>query len=129
MQYISTRGGEERVSSAQAIKQGIAADGGLFVPETLPEFTGQELRSMMDMTYPQRAAAILGKFLCDYTEQELTAYCEKAYSDKRFTSAKSPAPVVQLNDQISVLELYHGPDIRLQRHGASAHAVASRRSA
>lgn len=109
MQYISTRGGEERVSSAQAIKQGIAADGGLFVPETLPEFTGQELRSMMDMTYPQRAAAILGKFLCDYTEQELTAYCEKAYSDKRFTSANSPAPVVQLNDQISVLELYHGP--------------------
>ena len=109
MMYISTRGGDERVSSAQAIAQGIAKNGGLFVPEELPEITEQELTALMDMNYPRRAARVLSKFLTDYTEQELLGYAEKAYSGERFTGAGGAAPVHELDGRISVLELFHGP--------------------
>ena len=109
MYYISTRGNGGKVTSAQAIKQGIAADGGLFVPEKLPVFSEPELRKMLGMNYSERAVHILGKFLCDYSEEELSGYCEKAYSEENFRSGGTPAPVINLNDRISVLELYHGP--------------------
>ena len=59
MEYISTRGGDYRYSAAQAIKQGIAPDGGLFVPARIPRLTEQEINSLIDMDYPQRAALVL----------------------------------------------------------------------
>ena len=58
MKFISTRGGE-CVTGAQAIARGIAADGGLFVPETFPEVTRAELSEMLSMSYAERAAAVL----------------------------------------------------------------------
>ena len=64
---------------------------------------------MLGMSYSERAVHILGKFLCDYSEEELSGYCEKAYSEENFRSGGTPAPVINLNDRISVLELYHGP--------------------
>ena len=109
MYYISTRGNGGKVTSAQAIKQGIAADGGLFVPGNTSGLSEPELREMLGMSYSERAVHILGKFLCDYSEEELSGYCEKAYSEENFRSGGTPAPVINLNDRISVLELYHGP--------------------
>ena len=75
MMYISTRGGDERVSSAQAIAQGMAKNGGLFVPEELPEISEAEITKLIGMSYPERAAYVLSKFLTDYTEQELLDMC------------------------------------------------------
>ena len=66
MDYISTRGGAERFSAAQAIRQGIAPDGGLLVPE-IPELSLDEIAAMAPLTYTERAVRILSLFLTDYT--------------------------------------------------------------
>ena len=68
MQYQSTRNKKLSVSSAQAIKQGLSVEGGLFVPETIPTISISEIEQMSDMTYNQRAYKVLSKFLTDYTE-------------------------------------------------------------
>ena len=75
MKYYSTRGMEKGVSSAQAIKQGLAEDGGLFLPESIPTLTKEEIDMLCKTDYPHRAAYILGKYLTDYTEEELLSDC------------------------------------------------------
>ena len=71
MQYQSTRNKSLSVSSAQAIKAGLSQEGGLFVPESLPTVSISEIEAMSQMTYNERAYAILSKFLTDYTKEEL----------------------------------------------------------
>ena len=81
MNYTSTRGKSgEVLSAAQIIKQGLALDGGLFVPESIPALTENEVQALCKMSYPERAATVLSKYLSDYTYEELLADCEKAYS-------------------------------------------------
>ena len=108
MKFQSTR---EQVSShlsaAQVIKQGLASDGGLFVPESIPTLTEEEIRTLCTADYPTRAAKILGKFLTDYTEEELLADCRAAYAPTSFVGGA--APLVALDDTIHSLELWHGP--------------------
>ncbi len=103
MQYISTRGGLERKSSAQIIKQGLASDGGLFVPETIPSLTKDELDKLIGMSYAERAAHILSKFLTDYSYEELLSAAEESYSSLRFN--ENAAPVYSLDEKNKVLEL------------------------
>ena len=105
MKFISTRGGEW-VTGAQAIARGIAADGGLFVPETFPEVTRAELSEMLSMSYAERAAAVLHKFLDEYDYEGLKAACEEAYS--RFEDGDA-APLVKIDAGLYMLELFHGP--------------------
>ena len=71
MNYISTRGHFEGVSSAYAIKKGLAPDGGLYMPDELPKFTHEDFESICKMDYAERAAFILGRYLTDYTHEEL----------------------------------------------------------
>ncbi len=108
MKFQSTR---EQVSShlsaAQVIKQGLASDGGLFVPESIPTLTEEEIRALCTADYPTRAAKILGKFLTDYTEEELLADCRAAYAPTSFVGGA--APLVALDDTLHSLELWHGP--------------------
>ena len=59
MQYISTRDSSLRYSAAQAIVQGLSRDGGLFLPETIPALTAEDLQSMVGMTYQQRAVKVM----------------------------------------------------------------------
>lgn len=105
MKFISTRGGE-KVSGANAIVQGLSANGGLFVPEKFPEVTETELNEMLDMNYPERAAKILKKYLEEYDEKGLLSACESAYA--KFEGG-DPAPLVRLDDGVYMLELFHGP--------------------
>ncbi len=106
MYFISTRGGE-KVTGAQAIVQGLAKNGGLYVPETFPRVTDEELTAMTEMSYPERAAFILGKYLADELGAEyLKEVCEKAYSS--FTG-NDPVPLVKIDGELYVLELFHGP--------------------
>ena len=108
MNYTSTRGKtKESVSSAYAIKTGLAADGGLFMPESIPALSGEELKKLMTLSYPERAARILSKFLTDYTYEELLADASAAYAEEKF--GESPAPVTKLDDDNYMLELWHGP--------------------
>jgi len=79
MKYISTRGYEQKFTAAEAIVKGIAPDGGLFVPESIPTIGRDEIEEMMNMQYYQISARVLSKFLEDFTEAELLEYTSKAY--------------------------------------------------
>ena len=106
MEFISTRGGE-KVTGAKAIVQGLASDGGLFVPVSFPQVSDEELSAMELMSYPERAAFVLGKYLADELGADyLKEICEKAYST--FTG-NDPAPLVKIDNGFYILELFHGP--------------------
>ncbi len=105
MYFISTRGGE-KVTGARAIVKGLSDNGGLFVPETFPAVTREELEEMLSMSYPERAAKVLHKYLDDYDEKGLLSACEAAYS--KF-EGNDPCPLVKIKDGIYILELFHGP--------------------
>ncbi len=108
MFYKSTRSNEKATAtSAQVIKQGLANDGGLFVPDSVPELSMQEITDLCKESYPVRAAKILSKFLTDYTYEELLADCSEAYAETSFVGGA--APLVNIHDQVECLELWHGP--------------------
>ncbi len=104
MLYQSTRSEQEKISSAQAIKQGIAADGGLFVPT---EAVKINLTDLINLTYPQRAALILGQYLSDYSASELAEITVASYQSN-FADPQI-APVKTLSNGANLLELWHGP--------------------
>ena len=106
MYFISTRGGE-KVTGAQAIVNGLAKDGGLYVPERFPMVSAEEMERMSEMNYAERAAFILGKYLGEELGEEyLKESCEKAYAT--FTG-KDPVPLVKIDGKLYILELFHGP--------------------
>ena len=106
MKYTSTRDNSVSISSAEAIVKGISPEGGLFVPVQFPKIDGKTIEDMIDMEYPQRAAFILNKYLDDFTYDELLSYAEAAYA--KFEDGDA-APVVALDDNFFILELWHGP--------------------
>lgn len=108
MFYKSTRNSSVRISSAEAIVQGISADGGLFVPSEIPSISMEEIEALGKMSYPERAAYVFAKYLTDFTEAELKYCTENAYSDKSFASAEI-TEISHLFDGTYVLELWHGP--------------------
>lgn len=108
MRYISTRGGDEKLSAAEAIKCGLAANGGLFVPEEMPKLSLSELAAWQKLDYRQRAADLLQRFLTDYSQAEIEACVNAAYSESKFSDAKI-APLHSIDAKRHVLELWHGP--------------------
>lgn len=108
MKFQSTRSNDKlKYSSAQVIKQGLADDGGLFVPEDIPEFTEEEIISFHSLSYPELAATVLSKFLTDYTYNELLEDAQNAYSKNNFES--DICPLRKVNNNTYSLELWHGP--------------------
>lgn len=117
MLFVSTRGQVGKVSSAHAIKEGLAGDGGLFVPQTFPYLSLETILGMNALSYEQCAAKVLGYFLTDYSADELAECTAAAYSSQKF--GPDPAPLHKVGDNTDVLELWHGPtmafkDIALQ---------------
>lgn len=111
MNYKSTRSTAASVSSAQAIAQGIADDGGLFVPESFPQFSHQNLIGLSRLTYMERAARILSAFLSDFSEEEIAECVHQAYGGGKFDQ-DIPAPLTRLQNGrvgMQILELWHGP--------------------
>ena len=123
MKYVSTRSKIAPINSAEAILQGLSADGGLFVPEKIPKVSIEEIGTLLEKTYEQRAAWLLGKFLTDYTEDELGECSELAYN--WFDDNRRVPVMVLIQDPknpvapVGSMELWHGPtaafkDIALQ---------------
>ena len=107
LNYISTRGGMEKLSSAEAILQGLSGNGGLFVPEEIPTVSEAFIEGLVPLTYEERAVRVLKEFLTDYGEDEIRGCVTRAYGGAKFDSERR-APTRLLQDR-SVLELWHGP--------------------
>jgi len=107
MNYNSTRDNTLKVSAAQAIATGIAPDGGLFVPETVPALSENDFNALKGMNYIERAVFVFKKFLTDFTAQEIE-YCAKGAYSGTFEN-DAPAPLYTLKNGTHILELWHGP--------------------
>lgn len=105
--YSSTRNPNEKVTASQAILKGLAGEGGLFVPDQIPEL-GVSLQDLAKMSYQETAYAVMSKFLTDFTEEELKNCIKNAYDSKFDT--EEIAPLVQA-DGAYYLELFHGSTI------------------
>ncbi len=105
---LSTRGAGA-VSPSEAILRGLAPDGGLYVPDAFPHFTEADILSLAPMEYRERAAFVLGRFLTDFTQDEIRAAVNDAYAD-RFDCAEI-APLVPAGQNTYALELFHGPTL------------------
>lgn len=108
MFYNSTRNSGVKVSSAEAITQGISTEGGLFVPEEIPALTLEEIKAVGEMKYADRAAFVFSKYLTDFTEAEIHYCTDNAYSAKNFET-ENIAEIAHLFDGTYMLELWHGP--------------------
>lgn len=108
MKYFSTRDtSKTKYEASVIIKQGLAGDGGLFVPESIPTVSLEEISHYASLSYAELAATILSKYLTDYTFEELLEDCSKAYSFESFGA--DPCPLKCLSSNTYSLELWHGP--------------------
>ena len=107
IRYVSTRNGREEVTASQAILQGLAEDGGLYVPVTIPKLE-KSMKELSDMTYQETAYEVMKQFLTDFTEEELKTCIKKAYDSKFDTEEIAP---LREADGAYYLELFHGATI------------------
>ena len=130
IKYISTRGEAPVLDFEGVLLAGLASDGGLYVPEQLPQFSTQQIRAMRGMDYPSLAFEILQPFVEGSIEPgDLCRLIEEAYGSFRHAAI---APLVQVDANQWVLELFHGPtlafkDFALQLLGRLLDHVLERR--
>ncbi|WP_101759358.1 threonine synthase [Oceanicoccus sp. KOV_DT_Chl] len=130
MKYISTRGKAPALNFEQVLLTGLAPDGGLYVPETLPQFSQQEIASWAGLSYTDLAFKIVQPFVDDcIPADDLKAIIDDTYIDFRHPSI---APLVQLDKNEWVLELFQGPtlafkDFALQMLGRLLDYILERR--
>ncbi|MDR1062041.1 MAG: threonine synthase [Clostridiales bacterium] len=109
MLFLSTRGAGGRISAQEAILKGMAGDGGLYVPESLPRVGPGFIEGLGRMGYAGAAAKIVKLFMDDFSDAEIAECAEAAYSPRNFDS-EAVAPLHALGDGSTyVLELFHGP--------------------
>ncbi len=107
MDYISTRDKSNKVSSSFAIAHGISAEGGLFVPESIPKLNENDFNALKEMSYVDRAKYIFKLYLTDFSEDEIDKCVKGAYIGNFDNDL--PAPISKLGENVNILELWHGP--------------------
>lgn len=108
MKYKSTRSQNSlEIDAAEAIKNGLAPDGGLYMPVSIPTLLTEELEDLIEIPYAERAAYIFSKYLTDYSVGELLTDASESYSEKRFPGGA--APIHDIDGKVTSLELWHGP--------------------
>jgi threonine synthase len=115
MKFISTKDVSVGMSFSEAALLGMAEDGGLFVPETIPELNEAELESIKEHSFQETARLILSKFI-DEAEINLPALIKRAFN--------FPVKLKSLSDNLFVLELFHGPSNAFKDFGARFLAAA-----
>ena len=109
IRYISTRGKAPALTFRDAVMAGLATDGGLYVPETIPQFTLPELTAMSGLSYTELALRIIWPFVeGSMLEDDLRRIIDDAYSQFRHPAI---APLKELREQEFLLELFHGPTL------------------
>ena len=121
MRYLSTRGQAPKQSFLQILLGGLAPDGGLYLPETYPQFSAAELEFMRGMDYRQLAFAILSRLADDIEPDDLKALVDKTYTTEAYSHGRPDsdfsqiAPVRKLegekDDGLYILELSNGPTL------------------
>lgn len=106
--YRDTRGKTEgTVSFTEAVIQGLAPGGGLFVPEAIPSFSLEDIQALADLPYAHRAATLYKAFNIDLADEEIDTLMDQAYGSN-FDDPRI-CPITTLNDSTHILELWHGP--------------------
>ena len=109
MLYFSTKEKSARVSFKEALFKGLAPDGGLYLPESIPEFDLDFFNS--DLSYPELACEMIGPYVSeDITITELSQIAESAFT--------FDIPLIFLNNKLAVLELFHGPTLAFKDFAA-----------
>ncbi len=130
MNYVSTRGEAPVLRFEDVLLTGLATDGGLYVPQTWPMLSSDDIRSLRGLSYAALAARIMQPFVgAAFAPSELAGLTADAYGG--FTHA-AVAPLKQLHDDIWLMELFHGPtlafkDMALQVVGRMFDAILARR--
>jgi threonine synthase len=117
MKFYSTNKKSEPVSFEKAVMAGLADDGGLFMPQSIPELDKNFIDQLEKLTFQEIAFLIAQKFIED----------EISISDLEkiiYAAINFPAPLIPLDDKISVLELFHGPTLAFKDFGARFMAKA-----
>ena len=109
MKYVSTRGGCSPQNFEQVLLTGLAPDGGLFIPETLPTVSVERIRAMSPLSYAALALDIVTPFV----DGEIPTSDLKTIIDESYETFGHPdvAPMTQLSEREYLLELYHGPTL------------------
>ena len=110
MRYISTRGHPDRKQFCDILREGLAPDGGLYVPEAYPRVDDTTLVRWRVLSYPELAFEILSLYIDDIPHADLKAICEKTYAPEIFGS-RMIAPVRQLETGFHIRELSNGPTL------------------
>ena len=115
MKYVSTRGKSDAVGFSEAFANGLAPDGGLYVPEHLPSIPSDLLIEETPMPYPALAWDLFSFFDSDHDSEELIALIDESYGSFAETMT---APLQQLAENLFILELFHGPTMSFKDVGA-----------
>lgn len=111
MKLYSTNNPAYKVSLREAVLQGLAPDGGLFMPEALPYFSAMDRQHLAQLSFADLAIAVFSKVFADeIPPSELEKMCREAFN--------FPVPKRKLNDRLTVLELFHGPTLAFKDFGA-----------
>ncbi|WP_298429336.1 threonine synthase [Rhodoblastus sp.] len=109
MAYLSTRGEAPKISFNEALLAGLAPDGGLYVPENMPRLSPETLRGFAGKPYAEVAETVIAPFLDGaLAAADFRAMLEAAYATFRH---KAVTPLAQIDDNLFVLELFHGPTL------------------
>ncbi|MFM9890690.1 MAG: threonine synthase [Rickettsiales bacterium] len=109
MRYISTRGSAPVLDFRGALLAGLASDGGLYVPQSIPQFSPQHISAMAGLSYTELAVEIMTPFVGDFVSRaEFTRMVAAAYGNFRHAAI---APITQLSHDHFLLELFHGPTL------------------
>jgi len=127
MRYVSTRGQTDPMPFQDAVLTGLAPDGGLLIPETIPDVSAH-LDDWRDLSFPELALEIVSRFCDDIPREDLAAIIDRSYATFDHADV-TPAVAV---DDLHVLELFHGPtlafkDVALQLLGNLFEYILSRR--
>ena len=133
MKYISTRGGMEPQSFSDILLEGLAPDGGLAIPQQVPQVSAETLESWRKLSYPELAAQVLGLFIDDIPAEDLARLTQAAYAPGVF-ACDEVVPVKPLKGNLSVLGLSEGPtlafkDMAMQFLGQVFEYVLQKRGA
>lgn len=140
MKYISTRGQSKPLSFSEILLGGLAPDGGLYLPESYPQFSAQDLNNMRSMSYAELAFHIISKFVDDISKDDLKTIINKTYTKEVYAFSRSQqkpediTPILKVKDNLYILSLSNGPtlafkDIAMQLLGNLFEYVLAKKNA